>query len=171
MTFPPLRCQWDGDALLPVGPSARVANRELVVGALYDMVEQQQRSPKAHRAYFASLNEAWANLPEDLAEKHPTAEHLRKFALIMTGYHDVRSIVTASRAEAVRVAAFIRPMDAFSVVVTEGASVHVMTAQSQSMRAMGKQKFHESADAVLAYVAEMARTTPEALRKNVREAA
>jgi hypothetical protein len=92
-------------------------------------------------------------------------EHLRKYALVKAGYHDKRSIVCSSRAEALRLASFIRPMDDFAVIGTNGPVVTVLTAKSQSMKAMGRKEFQASKDAVLNVLAEMIGTTREALER------
>jgi hypothetical protein len=120
---------------------------------------------------FAALKEAHNSLPDETAERLPTPEHLRKFALIKTGFADSRSLACSSRAEALRIAAFMRPADEFSVVTIEGAVVTVWTAKSQSVRAMGKAEFTASKDAVLAYVASLIGTTTAALERHTREAA
>jgi hypothetical protein len=74
-------------------------------------------------------------------EEFPTAEVLRKKMLIRAGYADERSIVCASKAEAQRVAAFVKPMDEYAVVTVREAVVRVYTAQSQSIKAMGAKPF------------------------------
>jgi hypothetical protein len=132
-----------------------VADRHFVVGSVYRLEAIEERSATSHRQYFAAVNEAWKNLPDDAAAQFPTPDHLRKFALIRCGYRDERSIACSSRAEAVRVAAFVQSMDNFAVVIPIGNVVTVYTAKSQSMRAMDRKTFQESADRVLAYVAEL----------------
>ena len=52
-------------------------------------------------------------------------------------------------------AAFVRPMDEHAVVLISEAVVSVYTAQSQSFRAMGKERFQASKDAVLEALADM----------------
>lgn len=165
----PLWFLWDNDVMTP--QRLRLADKYYVVGQHYRLVPEEERSMRSHRYYFASINEAWKNLPEDLAERFPTADHLRKFALIKAGYRDERSIVAASKAEAQRIAAFIRPMDDFAVVVVSEAVVTVLTAKSQSMRAMGKKTFGESKEAVLDIVAAMIGTSRAALEQNAEQAA
>lgn len=150
MTPQPFR--WSGDAMLPLRP--RAADREYVVGQAYQLAPVEDRSAASHRQYFAAINEAFANLPEDLADRFPTAEHLRKYALVRTGYRDERSIVAASKAEARRIAAFIKPMDEFCVVSVHDCAVIVWTAKSQSARAMGRKEFEASKAAVLDFLAE-----------------
>ncbi len=164
MTIPvPQWFTWDGEAMRPLNP--RAADRAYVVGGRYHLEHREERSSASHAHFFAAVAEAHANLRDDMAERLPTPEHLRKFALIRTGYRDERTIVCSSKAEAQRIAAFIRPIDEFAIVMAQEATVTVWTAKSQSVRAMGKQEFAASKDAVLSYVAGLIGTTPEALMK------
>lgn len=145
--IPPLVFAYDGEAMVPVHP--RLADKHFVVGEKYALAPCEVRSAASHKHYFGSLNEAHDNLPEEAAQQFPTTDHLRKYCLIRAGYRDERSIACSSKAEAQRIAAFVKPMDDFAIVtVTEGL-VTVYTAKSQSMRAMGKKVFQESKDKVL----------------------
>ena len=172
MTVPPIEYQWDGESLTPSTPfMARLADKHLVIGEAYRMVEDHARSAKTHNHYFASLQDAWRTLPEDLSEEFPTAEHLRKKALIRCGYADERSIVCASKAEALRVAAFIRPMDQYAIVVVSEATVKVYTAESQSKKAMGAKRFAESKSAVFEYLDRLLGVPVGATRQNAGRAA
>lgn len=169
----PIRCRWTEDgAMVPAGPYwSKRADEEYVVGETYDIEVREPRSAKSHNHYFAAVTEVWRNLPEHLAERFPTSEHLRKYALIKAGYANQRTEVCASKAEAERIAAFIRPMDEYAIVQAIEATVVVWTAQSQSTRAMGKKKFQESKDAVLGILAGMIGTDPETLRQTASQAA
>src|SRR3990167_2600442 len=111
----PVHFTWDGDAMLPLWRFKKLCDKEFVVGQSYPLTVQEERSANSHRHYFASVASAWRNLPEDVAEQYPTSEHLRKWALIKCGYADQRSIPLASKAEALRVAAFIKPMDDYAI--------------------------------------------------------
>jgi hypothetical protein len=166
---PPLLLIYDGEALVPRYPA--IADKHLVIGQVYRMVEQEDRSSASHRHYFAVINEAHRNLPEDLAERFPTPEALRKYALIRAGYRDERSIVCTSRAEALRLAGFIRPMDAYAIVTVQEAVVRVYTAQSQSLKAMGKKDFGESKTAVMDALAALIGVDPATLQANAGAAA
>jgi hypothetical protein len=154
--------RWTGSAMEPLRP--RAADRAFVIGEVYTLETVEQRSGPQHRFYFAALAEAWRNLPDALAEEYPDAETLRKKALIRTGYRDERSIVCASKAEARRVAAFVAPMDRYAIVAVSESVVRVWTAKSQSMRAMGRQEFGESIEAVLAFCAGLIGVAPDALK-------
>lgn len=168
-TIYPVAFQWDGDAMVPLNP--RLADRQYYVGQVYRLVPHEERSAASHAHYFAAINEAHANLPDHLAEKLPTPEHLRKHALIRAGYRDERTIVASSKAEAQRLAAFIKPMDGYAVVLVDGATVTVYTAQSQSFRAMGKARFEESKAKVLDVIAGMIGVAPDALKREAGKAA
>lgn len=153
MNIPPMQFQWDGEAMRPRHP--RRADRHFVVGMTYVLAEWEERSQASHGHYFAELHNAWLNLPERLAEDFPTAEHLRKYALIKAGYCDERSIVCLAREEAQRVAALAGGLDPFAVVTVEGSLVRVFTAKSQSRRAMNRQDFQDSKSKVLEIVSAM----------------
>lgn len=160
---PPILCQWDGEAFVPQARFARLCDREFVVGETYALTRHEERSSASHRHYFAALNEAWRNLPEDVAEAWPTPEHLRKWALVRAGFADERSIVCASKAEAQRIAAFVKPMDQFAIVVARDATIKVFTPQSQSVKAMGKAAFQDSKQKVLDIVAGLLGVSSETL--------
>lgn len=156
MSAPPLPFYWSGKEMVPLNAGvARRCAKAYAEGEVVNLAVVEDRSAASHRAYFASVNEAWLNLPDDLAERFGSPDHLRKFALIKAGYSDSQTFVASSKAEAVRLAAFIRPIDEFSVVTVNGTTVTRFTAQSQSMRAMGKETFQRSKDAVLEQIAKM----------------
>lgn len=145
--IPPQFFKWDGDAMVPTRP--RLADQHFVVGEEYCLVEHHERSGVSHRHYFAALNDAWQSIPDELVAEYPNVDALRKKMLIRAGYADERSIVCSTKAEAQRIAAFIKPMDDYAVVIVRDAVVKVFTAQSQSTKAMGAKAFQESKEKVL----------------------
>jgi len=161
----PLPFEWDGEAFRPLPRFAKECDKRYVVGLRYMLEEIQERSSKSHAHYFAMVGEAWMNLPEDASDRWPTSEHLRKWCLIKAGFHDHRSIVARSKAEALRLASFIRPMDDFAIVTVNDCVVDVFTAKSQSHRAMNKQEFAKSKEAVLRILADMIGVAPGKLEK------
>lgn len=162
---------WDGGAMVPEQRFRRLCDREFVVGQVYRLDVAEHRSINSHRHYFAAINDAWGSLPEDVVERFPTPEHLRKFALVKAGYADSRSIVAASRAQAQRIAAFVKPMDEFAVVTVSEAVVTVYTARSQSIKAMGAKEFQLSKQAVLGVIAGMIGVSQETLASEAGRAA
>jgi hypothetical protein len=172
MTGYPILCRYTEDEVFaPVGRSKADCAQRFAIGALYRMVEIEERSEASHRQQFAWLREAWANLPEPLADLYPTPEHLRKRALIEAGYYDEEIIDAGSNAAALRVAAYLRGRDDFALVIVRGKLVIVRTAKSQSYRAMNRAEFQRSKTAIMEIVAAMIGVAPHQLADNAEEAA
>lgn len=146
-TIYPLNFNWDGDFMIPLSPAR--ADRQYVVGEVYRLAPHEERSHRSHAHYFASVTEVWRNLPEHMTDRFPTADHLRKWALIRTGHCNSESIVLPTKKAAQEVAAFTRRREEFAVVTVVDFTVTVYTAMSQSYRAMGKKRFQQSKDDVL----------------------
>lgn len=162
---PPIRFQWDGEAMVPASPYwARTADRHYVVGEHYEMVEHHQRSDISHKHEFAWLREAWNSLPDHLLEQFPSPEHLRKIGLISKGYCTMTQHPCVSVAEAERLEAGLRKhVDTYAVIRRRGAVVTVYEAASQSHRAMGKVQFQASKTALMEYVGDLLGVAPETL--------
>jgi hypothetical protein len=147
----------------PIGAYGPLVAGRFAVGQIVALEPAEPRSAPSHRHYFACVREAWVNLPEALAARFRTEEHLRKYALIKAGVRDERAIVCRSKAEARRIAAFIEPMDDYAIVTVADRVVSVFTAKSQSAGAMGRARFQASKEAVLGLLAEMIGVEPERL--------
>lgn len=155
----PLWFRWNGVALLPARPE--LAERQFRPDGHYLMEAHHERSYQRHKAYFASLHEAWQSLRTD---EFATPEALRKWALIKTGWYDERTIVCDSPEMAERVAAFIRPIDEYHIISVDGLVVRQWVAKSQSYKAMGRDAFNRSMEDVLDYVAGLVGVAAEELR-------
>ena len=167
-----IECCWSEGVLRPISPFwARLAEKEYVEGEVYRLVDEPERSHKSHSHFFAAVTEAWRNMPEEMLERWPTAEHLRKYALIKSGYADTQTLVCASAAEAQRVAAFVRPTDEFSIVLAVECTVTRFTAKSQSKRAMGARDFQDSKEAVLQFLSALIGIRKQELSDNAGKAA
>lgn len=163
---PPLQFTWDGEAMRP--KNARIADKHFVIGQEYLLEERHQRSQVSHAHYFAVVEEAWRNLPESMAERFPTAEHLRRYALIKEGFCKSHTLTCSSKKAAEKVAAFIRPADEFSVVTINRNTVTRYVAESQSYKTMDKARFQQSKEAVLGFVSHLIAVKPEQLKNQVR---
>lgn len=154
---PAILCRYEGEgefkAVNPVW--GRRADRGLVVGEQYYITAQQQRSDATHRHYFACIKDAFDNLPEDLAKRFETAEHLRKYVLIKTGFYTSEQMVCPSEKVAHKVAAFMRPTAEYSVISVDGKVITRFDAKSQSYKAMGKEEFQRSKTEVLDYLSQL----------------
>lgn len=170
-TFASFPMVWNGEALAPKGQYwQRKADERFIIGQEYLIEEHLERSAATHRHFFAQLKEAWDNMPETVTE-FPTVEHLRKRALIETGFRNERAIVCSSPAEAERFAAFIRPLDEFAVISVNGCAVVEWRAKSQSQRDMDRAEFQASKTAVLAWAWDLVGVSPEEGAANAGQAA
>ena len=171
MIVRPVRFRWDGDHMVPAARMKALCDKQFVVGEDYTLVVEEERSTRSHNHYFATIHDAWANLPEKFQKEFATDTHLRKIALIHTGYHDEKCLPCSSGEEAMRAAAFIRPIDDYAVVMVLGNVVHHYTAKSQSKKLMGAKVFQESKDAVLDWIARLVDVPREQLEENARKVA
>jgi hypothetical protein len=165
---PPTAFVWHDGAMRPMHPGLAASRFE--DGKTYLLTPVEHRSGKSHDHEFAWLAEAFKSLPEGLAEQIPTVEHLRKRALIATGFYTETMVDAGTNAAALRVAAFMRAKDDFAHVVVRGCYAVERIAKSQSRRAMDKTEFQASKTAILEYVAGLIGVEPETLSKQ-REAA
>jgi hypothetical protein len=165
--IPPLDFDWDGDVMRPRLP--RLADDHYAVGECYALTPYEDRSEKSHRHEFAWLHQAWLNSPERFKDLFPSSEHLRKRALIDAGYYNEQIVDAGTNAAALRVAAFMRSREAFSLVIVRGPAVVIREAQSQSKRMMGKEAFQLSKSAIMEVIAGFLGVSVEALQ-NARAA-
>lgn len=164
----------DGEVVRAMRPSAyhqREADGRFTVGESYRLEVVDEVSAKSRGHYHAVLKEAFDNLPDHLRATHPTVDHLRKFALIMTGFCTSRQVVCETQAQALRFAAVVRELDEYVVAIVDGNIVTILRAKSMSASSMKKAEYQEAKDKTLAYVAGMIGVTPDALSKSAGRAA
>jgi hypothetical protein len=169
----PVLIRWDGEAFVPANTyQARIASQAYEVGQAVAMAPFEDRSRASHNHEFAWLSEAWNSLPEchSCQSWAATPEHLRKYALIRTGFCNSIEVVAGSHAAALRVAAAFRSVDEYAVATVSGQTVTYLTAKSQSTRAMDKRQFQESKTAILEFIAGLIGVEPETLGKQTRAA-
>lgn len=167
----PFAFRWDAALSIMVPLRPKQADQFYVDGKAYVLGIIEERSGASHRHYHAAIHEAWLNLPEELAARFPTETHLRKFALVKAGYADVQELVASSRAEALRIATYIRAIDEYAVVTVKDKSVQRFTARSQSYRRMGREDFQASKTAVIDIIASLIGVTSDTLLSNAQKAA
>lgn len=142
---------FDGAVMRPQYP--RLAAERFEPGETYLLADVESRSDLSHKHEFAWLRQSWKTLPEDISDLYPTAEHLRKRALIDAGYYHETIVDAGSAQSALRVASFIRGLDDFCIVIARGPIVVRREAKSQSKRAMGAKDFQASKTAIMEIVA------------------
>jgi hypothetical protein len=124
-------------------------------GEVHGWQMAEHRSAKSHDHFFAVVNTAWKNLPEDLAEEFPSPEHLRKWALIKAGFCTETAIVCANNEEALRLASKARGMDRYSLIEIKGRTVTIWTADSQRKDEMGRRLFQEAKEKALHVLSDL----------------
>lgn len=160
-------------AMVPKERYDKIAARQYHDGEEYPLVPLEARSRKSHNAYFAQLHEAFENLPEKLAARWPTEEHMRKWILVETGWFDEEEHeFEGPKAEgyARRAAAFARKADDYArirvVQVADAKWVAIIrSAKSQAAAAMSKEPFEASKKDVLEWLEHAIGVARGTLRK------
>jgi hypothetical protein len=154
-------------AMVPADRYRRTAEREFKFGE-YPLAVQEERSIASHRQYFAAIKDGFRNLPENISARFPSAEHLRKWALVETNWCDEEEFEMESVAHAKRLALYLRKGDDYARISVHGERVIVRKPKSQSISAMGKEPFQKSKRDVLDLIESMIRLPRGALMKNAR---
>lgn len=156
MTQRPIMFEWQGDAMVPASRFWQAeCDKRFTVGECVSLEEIHARSHATHAHYFATVKAVWDTLPDHLRPQFGNPEILRKHALIRTGYHTMVQHVCKTAAEAERMAAVIKPYDAYQIVDQDGPIVTVFHALSQDMRSMDKATFQASKEKVLDWCADL----------------
>lgn len=159
----PIECIWTGDVFRPNGPRhLRAATSRFGDGEVVPLDVAHPRSMKSHDHFFSVVQDAWDTLPES-ETRFPTAEALRSWALCKAGYCDVETFVASSKAEALKLASFVRKGNVW--VTVNGPQVTRLTPHSQSMKAMGGKVFQESKTKCLEVIAGLLDTSPDQLAR------
>lgn len=131
----------------------KIADKHFVIGCDYVLSEKRDRSDKSHSQFFACVQWAHDNLPEEIAEQLPDPEDLRAKALIATGYAETRQFVAKNNAEALNTAVHLSAYQGYRVISIHENIVTELRAKSQSYKAMGADEFKASKEDVIEYCA------------------
>jgi hypothetical protein len=157
---------WTSDGrMAPMPRFKKICDAQFIVGEEYPLTLLEARSRNSHNHFFATVHEAWKNLPEDIASDFPSTEHLRKWALCKTGWSTMKTFPCETHDHARNLAIFARSADEFAVIEVRGNIVRIHQAKSQSAAAMGKDEFQKSKTDVLDKIAELIEVTPKQLRR------
>ena len=129
--------------------------QKLMPGSIAAWQTVEVRSGKSHRHYFAAVHDAWLNLPEHLVDEFPSSEHLRKYALIKSGFCTMTKLACKTNADAINVCTLMSKMDTYAICEVTGGVVTVRQAYSQSIPAMGRKLFQESKEEVFRVLSEL----------------
>ena len=138
----PVLCRWDGLTFHPAGDYwERLARSQLTQGEMVVLSPVEERTAKSHNHYFASLRDIWQSLPDMLLASYPTPEHMRKRALIETGWCDIEDWIPGKGKSFAT--------DGYCIMISRGGVVRVYKPKSQGVKAMGKRDFEQSKRDVL----------------------
>ncbi len=162
-------CGADGGMSPANAKQAALALELFAPGETYVLSELLPRDWNSHRHYFAALKQMWASLPEGFGDRWPTPEHLRKHALIATGWSVRRDYDCSGNADALAMAAFLEGIvDEYAIVRVKESTVAVWRAKSQSEIGMPNRKdFQRSKWDVLNWVADLLRLPPDDEHRSV----
>lgn len=161
-------------AMVPIVRYAKVAARQYGdSGTEHTLEPVTHRDMHRHNHFFAALNEAFKNLPEQIAARWPTSEHFRKWLLIETGWFDEKEWDFEGRGaqkNAERLGLFVRAEAEFARIKTVEVApgkwkVIVRRAKSQAIPAMKPEEFYQSKKDVLDYASGMIGVRPTELKK------
>ena len=136
-------------AMVPLPRYGNVCKRQYEEGCEYPMVPLEARSRASHNAYFAQVHDAFQNIPESIAARWPTEEHLRKWSLVETGWFNESEIDCADEKAARQTAVLMRSFDDYARISVHGSKVIIRRAKSQAVPAMAKEEFEASKKSVL----------------------
>ncbi len=155
MRTQPVVCTWDGVVLTPTPRYARAAARQFEPGAEYPLQIVESRNMRFHNKYFAAIHEGWTQLPERIAQRFPTSEHLRHWLLIQVGEAVEKEYDLQTSDDARLLAMCVRTESPFARVRVVGPRVIVNRANSQALGSMSAAEFNDSAEKVLDLLAQM----------------
>lgn len=124
-------------------------------GEDYPLAPVENRSMASHNHFFASIEDAFDNLPEAWAQEFPTSEHMRKWVLIEVGFFHIEEHDFDTEKDAKTFASAVRRRDEYARIKRIGSSILIKTAKSQDHRSMKKEEFQASKVAVLEYLSEV----------------
>lgn len=150
---------WDEThgAMFPLGRLRKPAEEMFKHGEFYRMEPHEERSWTYHKMYMATVHDYWLNLPERIAEEPfaISADRLRYYALIKTGWSHCQTFPCKSNAEAMRWSAMLPLREPYSITTVDSNVLYQFWPKSQSYRRMNKEDFEKSSEDVLAYLKEL----------------
>jgi hypothetical protein len=126
--------QWNGTAMVPTERFTTLAKNQFVEGAFYVLQPHDEVSHRERGFYHASVKAAWDNLDADAVARYPTADDLRKWALIKSGWRVENFTVCGTAKDALKLSAFVKDhLQRQSVVAVSGNVVSTYVARTQKV--------------------------------------
>jgi hypothetical protein len=158
-------------AMVPTPRYEGLAYKQYAAGEEYALTLLEARSRASHNHFWASLQNGFDNLPENIAARFPSVDHMRAYLLIETGWCDEMECELVSNAEARKLAARTRSESPYARITIRDRKVVVWYPKSQSAAAMGHQAFQDSKRDVLGLLEGMIGVPLGSLSKEAGRAA
>jgi len=155
-----LRYEGAGDFATTAVSVRDLLDRKLVAGEHYRIDIYNERSEAFHNKYFATIAEAWLNLPDPWDSILPSPKHLRKYALIKAGWCDVVTLPLKSASDAIAAVSALKLLDSYCLAVPSKNVVTVYKARSQRRAFQDAASFHETAHKVFDVIASIIGVDP-----------
>lgn len=149
-------------------PHARflmLCSRQFAVNEDYPLGSVEGVPSRSRGGFFAAIREAWNNLPEDDA-RFPTSEHLRKRALVQSGWATHVGYDMDTPADARKLAVALRKADEYAIIKVKGNTVDFWTAKSIAAGAISGEQWRGVKTKALDWVASLAGVTRAALEQH-----
>lgn len=169
-----VRMRWERGALVPDGNEAcAILHDHLEEGEIRLIEIDPERSRATHRHQFGFVRQAWSNLPDHATDLRwaKTPDTLRKHALCMTGFCQTQVVALGDEARAAEFAETLQRMlleDEYRVIEASGPTVAILTAESQKLGAMGRDRFQASKQAIGEWLADLIGVPAHELMRAVR---
>lgn len=154
----PILVKWDDDRDVFV-PARRIVGqlKKLYHDGQAIWLEQIQfRSMASHNHQFVEIHDRWESMPEYITSRFINEKHLRKYALIRTGWvKEMRHLPFTNREDAITGAVLARLIDSYALVTIDDCVVSFYVARSQRMsgpESMTNSEFQKSKTDVLAFL-------------------
>lgn len=127
----PVMFTWsDEGTMVPLARFKGMCDRQYIVGEEYALAPYESISTRDRGHFHAAVASAWKNLPEDIAPRFPSSEHLRKWALVQVGCCTENHIICDSPEEAKTTAALVRTFDEYAIITVSKKIVNIWRAKS-----------------------------------------
>lgn len=154
----PFLVKWDDERDVFVPERKLIAQlKKLYANGKAIWLEQVQfRSMASHNDQFAKIHERWDSMPNYITSRFINETHLRKYALIRTGWvKEMRHLPFTNREDAITGAVLARLIDSYALVTIDDCVVSFYVARSQRTtgpESMTNSEFQKSKTDVLAFL-------------------
>lgn len=169
---PPILVRFTGDVFEPANvPMLTRAQKHFETGEVYAIEFADPPSDVTKRHFFAVINDSWKNLSNEplpgknwsLADRYPSPEHLRKWAIVKAGYADESMVPCDTDEMADRVVMMARRLDTYCVISRPEGSNVVRIWTAQSITKMDRRTFQNCKTLVFGILSDLIGVEPHTL--------